>query len=429
MESSHAISSMQRFAAFLMTLGPGAGAGFYTAMGAYYIEKFNSPSFFTAMLLCFVAPQPIVSFLQQTFDAFFDEQLSTRLTYFYRVILAQLVLAMICLVWMFAPEKEWIVLSIGVSLGLIVSSTVSSALQMVSAIEPRHIIMSKIGLQVGGVLPMILFSCTGFQPSSSRQDFRNVVNSVVWTSCVAAGVLAYFHITTDLFTQAYKRLSYDTRLEENCFITDGRTPEEGQGLLEEDQKFERLALIGTESVVLDRAACKDGPPDWLPYWQFCHAVVQGIAMCLVSTAGFAGNTSSTQFLTLLKLTMDCIGRILSIGIPYVPAFVEGPWHTVLGGCVGLVVILSSVILARFYDILIPIVPFTISWCVVFLVIIFAGSLIDVTTGAYVETVDRKAVARTNQFSLVSGVFVGLLVGRLAGQLMPHHDPLTLQMFQ
>merc|ERR1719487_801656 len=45
------------------------------------------------MLLCLVAPQPLLSLLQQSFDALFDEQFSTKVTYAFRVITMQLILA------------------------------------------------------------------------------------------------------------------------------------------------------------------------------------------------------------------------------------------------------------------------------------------------------------------------------------------------
>merc|ERR1719271_1591898 len=166
-EDSTSASAWQRCAGFLMALGPGAAAAFYCAMSGFYMEKFHSRSFFITMLLCLVAPQPVMSLLQQSFDAFFDEQFSTKVTYAFRVITMQLILAGTVLVWILAPVQQWIVLCIGCSLGIVCAAIVSSSLQMVAAIGPTHIVNTKLGFQIGGCLPILVFFIAGFEPHSS----------------------------------------------------------------------------------------------------------------------------------------------------------------------------------------------------------------------------------------------------------------------
>merc|ERR1719440_244961 len=149
-------------------------------MSGFYMEKFHSRSFFITMLLCLVAPQPVMSLLQQSFDAFFDEQFSTKVTYAFRVITMQLILAGTLLVWILAPVQQWIVLCIGCSLGFVCAAIVSSSLQMVAAIGPTHIVNTKLGLQIGGCLPILVFFIADFKPHSSRADFQRVVASAVF---------------------------------------------------------------------------------------------------------------------------------------------------------------------------------------------------------------------------------------------------------
>merc|ERR1719440_2545262 len=71
------------------------------------------------MFLCFTALGPVVTMLQRSFDAFFDEKFSTAVAYAFRVIFAQVILAAVVFIWIFLPENRTCILGIGGFLGFV----------------------------------------------------------------------------------------------------------------------------------------------------------------------------------------------------------------------------------------------------------------------------------------------------------------------
>jgi hypothetical protein len=401
-------ATQQRLAAFLMTLGPGAGVSFYVGMSGFYIERFGSRSFYITMLLCAAIPMPIVSFLQRRCDAWFDIKFSTEVMYSFRVFAMQLGLAGVVLVWMYSANVTWVVLSVGAVLGFISNAIVSSSLQMVASIDPEHIISAKMGLQVGGLVPIGVFTWHGFEPSSSDAAFRMVLMWEVGICLVAACILAYWQRTTDIFSKAYKRLAYD--------LSDyGETDSLNAG-----ESLERQTSL---TRALDPEAAKDGIPFWVIYWQACIFLLMAASSYLASLAGFFGSTDTAQMLSLLKLGMDLCGRFLALAIPSLPGFTEGPFHRVMAGCFVFEVGLVGLCLLKLFKSAAPEGVFLTSWCLAFALAVWSGSLLDVTSGAYVEVRDRKAVARTNQQVVTGGQVAGLLISQATSSLLASEIPM------
>lgn len=391
-------------AALLMSLGPGCAQASYAAMSGFYIRKFNS-SFFITMLLCLLAPQPIVSFLQQSFDAYFDRKYSTEVTYQFRVMMMQITLACGIIAWMFAPVSEWIVLMFGCLIGFLSSSIISSSMQLVAAIGPTYVIYVRLGLTLGGALPTLVFSCMSFHPSSSRSEFQRALIPTVSIPMLAACILHYLHRRVNLFNKAYERLAYG-------LVTIISEPAETDSLAAADHLLggDTMARQYTETDPLDPKDAEDGLPFWVKYWQLSSGFMMGIAMCLASKAGFFGTPRLAQTLCLLKLCMDFFGAVLASAVPYVPGFKDGPWHKLKIANFLIVLGLSFVCFAQLFT-SVPQMLFMICWCIVFAICIFTNCLQDVTSGSYIKVCERKSVARTNQMINVSATLLGLLVSR------------------
>lgn len=407
-------------ASFLMALGAGSAGGFYVAMAGFYVEKFQDRSFVILMLLFFCIPFPVMGLLQHKFDAAFDEKFSTEVTYAFRVIALQLILACTILLWMYLPQTQTNVLGLGFLLGSICSSIISSCLQMTSAISPQYMTTAKMGLQIGGILPIVVFTGIGFNPSSPVVHFQHALLCVVVICLLSTGVLSYFHFTTGLFAKAYDRLAYDLpssrddsklqTVSETSSLVElhGETGETSATYLSEGPSWDRQQ---TATEPLDPASAQNekGVPPWVFYWQCSHALVMFLAAYTSSLAGFFGDSALTQELSLLKLGMDLVGRTFATGIPQLPCFADGPWHKTLITNIVVEIMLCSVCFGRLLGAPVSAGVFKLSWCGIFVISIFTNSLIDVTASAYSQVRERKQIARTNQMVLCSGVIAGLLI--------------------
>jgi len=307
-------------------------------------------------------------------------------------------------------------IAIGCALGTVGSAIVSSSLQMVAVMGPKHIVSAKFGLQVGGILPIAAFTFTNFQPTSDRSQLQTALTPIICICVLVASILTYFHYSSDLFTKAYERLAYDLD------TLEADLSEAGDRLLDDDGNSMQRQL--TDSQPLDPEIAKHGVPTWVAYWQMSHGLLMCIAMYLASLAGYFGDPRMAQTLSLLKLGMDLVGRVLAAAIPYVPGFVRGPWHKVMGTNVLLGVGLGSVCLAKLVGVAVLPMLFTISWCSVFVISIFASSHTDVTSGSYAAVRDRKAIARTNQFVLVAGLLLGLIMSKATTAFLEKTVPIA-----
>jgi len=294
-------------------------------------------------------------------------------------------------------------LTVGGILGFTCFAVISSSLQMVAATDPRYIINTKLGLQTGGAIPLLVFWCAGFHPSSSLQEFRTVVSTVIYICIMSFCILGYFHSNSNLFKKAYKRLAYDLM------------PDESHKTLDETTKRLLADKNDPESAAEESEL---GIPSWVAKWQTCNGLVMGLAFCLVSLAGYFGDTELAQLLTSMKLMMEFAARIASSAIPQLPGFDTGPWHGTLSLMVVATIGAACVCFLRLLQVLpLGLGPLVAIWCFISFLSVSIASLVDVTTGLYVGVSHRKVVARNSQFGLVSGVLSGLMAGKAISMFM------------
>jgi len=358
-------SNLEPVAAFVMLVGPGSAVAFYSALVGFYAENFSSRIFFVFMMACLYVPAPIISLLQERFDAFFDRRFSTNITFFFRVVVMQIALVFLVFAWIFIPQTPSVVLIIGFMIGVIYGSVASSSIQMVAAMEPAYIVYAQIGQQLGAVSPIGVFLLFDFHPSASLQEFRIVVFAIILLSLSASFTLCYFHFTLGMFDKTYERLA--------C-----------------DHDFRRAV---SETVLLVPTDSGGGVPAWVWRWVACCGGMTGVEACLMSSVGFFGNVELAQFLTVAKLSMDFSGRIIALPICKVPGFAAGPWHKVLGASVFVFSAMCLIIFAELLGVGVWKPMFLVAWFIVHCVYNFTCSLVDVTAGSYVEVKDRKMVAR------------------------------------
>jgi hypothetical protein len=400
------MSILQALAAFFMTLAPGIVGSYYGAMSGYYIRVFHQKTFYIHMLLCYCATQPLVSLVQRHFDSYFDERLSTPVTYSFRVIGMQVVLGASVVFWMYAPEAQPFVLALGVWIGIISAVIVSSSFQMVAAMEPGFMIYARLGMHFAGLVAPIVVTLLGFQPDSPHSEFQKVLLTAVVTSALAACILAYLHLTTDVFRKAYSRLSYDLEPAEQ------ELQDTGLG----------LARQVTETSPLGSSDGKTGVPNWVYRWLAGNALSMGVEFYVASLVGFFGSPALAQHLSLIRMCMNLLGRLLSIPVPYSSCFKEGPWHTVMSAAVFLIVVLGGFCLSKAFRPYLSEAVFMTAWYIVPTIRSFAGSLVDVTVASYVEVRERKSLARLNELGCFSGVLIGLTVGQVTGHVLQQWQP-------
>lgn len=400
------MSVSQGLAAFLMTLAACSAGSFYGSMSGFYIEKFQDKSFYIHMLLCFCAPQPLVSFIQKAVDGYFDERLSTRVTYGFRLIGMQVIVGLSVVLWMYAPETQFSILIIGVLLGFFQGVVVSSSSQMVAAMKPGFTIYARLGMHVSSLLTTFILVCSGFHPAASHSKFQMVLLPTVCMCALVAIVLSYMHFKTEVFDKAYSRLAYD--------LNTGDSLDEA-GMVR--QVTETSALKSDDGQL--------GVPSWVQYWLIGNGLCNGLEFFIASLVGFYGDASTAQTLTLLRLCLNLVGRLGALPVPYMPCFEEGPWHKVMATTIIFVLGASVVCMSKAFGSLLPERLFTVAWCIVPIFRTFASSLVDVTTASYTQVRNRKAVARSSEMIGFSSVLIGLGVGQATGRVLQHLQSSTL----
>merc|ERR1719316_1619564 len=127
-------------AAALTTFGSGAALAFYFGGVGFFIVQFKSRTVLLWMLCAAYGPFPVALILQEKFDAMFDKMHSTQVTFFFRVMVVPLLMAVVlgliallCTVWLAVTIG-------GVILGFLYASTIGSSLQMTAAWEPLLVV-------------------------------------------------------------------------------------------------------------------------------------------------------------------------------------------------------------------------------------------------------------------------------------------------
>lgn len=414
------IKSVQRFACFLMMVSPGAAIAFYSAFIGFYVHHFGSRPFFAAMMVCLYAPCPLVCILQERFDEWFDAVYSANVTFFFRIVFMQLVLACLVLGWMFVHQTPAIVLSVGVCLGIIYSTVISSSTQMASTMDPVNVNYVLLGQQVGGLLPILAFFVVSFCPvESPLYMFKWVLLPLLPLCLVAVGLLSYFDFGLAIFKKGYDRLSHSISKDDLLTLDDGKGQEppfdRGQSLESRqslESQEESQPLIQTEGV-----------PSWMTFWYLGNASINGVTAFMLSLSAFLGDARLAQSLSLCKLAVECLARIAAIPVKDMPWFEGGPCHVAFAGSLATLLSLCLVVFARLGGIAIPRAALLAAWSSYHFLAVFTGSFIYTTAAVYVPVLERKGVARRMMLLSVAFGFAGMLsallilwgVGRVEGE--------------
>ena len=137
-----AVTILQRFAVFAITFGPGSVVASYTCLFGWYQQQYHSGEILVWMRLALFAPFPFMKMLQQRYDAHYDETYGTEATYLFRLVIMQIVVALLVILWMLLPlrfsasEEVHPILIFGVLLGACCAPFIGSSIQVAVAIDP-----------------------------------------------------------------------------------------------------------------------------------------------------------------------------------------------------------------------------------------------------------------------------------------------------
>eukprot|EP00747_Dinoflagellata_sp_TGD_P089262 gnl/TRDRNA2_/TRDRNA2_164257_c0_seq2.p1 gnl/TRDRNA2_/TRDRNA2_164257_c0~~gnl/TRDRNA2_/TRDRNA2_164257_c0_seq2.p1 ORF type:complete len:416 (-),score=26.03 gnl/TRDRNA2_/TRDRNA2_164257_c0_seq2:42-1289(-) len=391
---------LKHVAAFAMTFGQGVMFAFYFALIAFYVERFKSPAFSLAMIVCVSLPGLLALVLQEYLDAYFDETYSTRTTYFFRVVLMQAALAIVSFIWLACPQSAWFVLMIGSLVGFLSACVNSSANQLVAAMDPTATPQTQLGHLVGAFVPAAVFFILDFHPSSSTATFRWALLCVPIICMCCGAYLGYLHFRHDIFDKSYCRLAYRSSLAPASIE---------QGM--DRQDTETVPLLPTE----------DGKiPQWVWYWIAITFYVMNVLTIVRSMGAFFGKPEFTQMLFLSHLVMGTFGGLCALPIHRVPSFLHGPWHISLASWT-FVITCTFVSMCLWLYGVIPVhrALFVVVWGTSHFLLSFVTAFVALTIGMYVEVKDRGIVARRNTICLFGGTATGVAIG--IAMLLPLMD--------
>mmetsp|Transcript_101355 Transcript_101355/g.194328 ORF Transcript_101355/g.194328 Transcript_101355/m.194328 type:complete len:431 (-) Transcript_101355:41-1333(-) len=391
-----------RSSAFLMVLGPGLASALYVAMVGFYYLNFDSRLFFIGMLLSLYLPYLILPMLQHSLDTLFDDRFSTKTTYFFRIILMQLILGIVGLTWMQAPQSPRIVLFIGVALGTVAAAVLSSSFQMVTAMNPKLIIYAQVGEQIGGAIPILVFAVVGFDASSSLLKFKLALSALPLVCLFSAVNLSYIHFKTDVFEKAYQRLAYkDDPDNIGEYTSESLYTSEGLPSVTMSRSFSEAGY--------DPESARTGIPAWVWWWCTCTGIMTVIACFTLSLIPFYEDPSMAQQLALWKLGMDFVGRIAAIPLSSMTCFQSGPLHGVLLALAFSQCCLTAFPLAKLAKVTSGNTLFLITWCLFNCIHRFRCSFSAVTMFSYIHSTNRKLVAKTNLIVTIGSCLIGILI--------------------
>eukprot|EP00928_Gymnodinium_smaydae_P093668 TRINITY_DN7797_c0_g1_i1.p1 TRINITY_DN7797_c0_g1~~TRINITY_DN7797_c0_g1_i1.p1 ORF type:complete len:413 (+),score=54.03 TRINITY_DN7797_c0_g1_i1:149-1240(+) len=354
------------------------------------MEKFQSSSFYVLMLASLFIMFPLVQCLQAAFDASFDKMSTTRTTYFFRVVVTQMFIAFVILGWMFAPQTRAAVLLIGALLGFFSGAGMSSSAQLGAAMDPKSLFYSEVGNQVGSLLPVFVFPLLGFQPMSTVERLRLVLSTPLILIVCISFIVSYFHFGLDLFSKAYRRLSYDIENEDGSFP---RQTTETTPML-----TQKGAEVGPAASDLER---------WVTLWCASLGVGGFVTFYVLSMIPLVGSAEDAQSLSLAK----CIGEFL--GTFFVIAFQQldgGPFHVT-------VLLITCVRVALFFYLMYGLLYlkgpamnaiYDVAWILFNALFSYHRTVVAVQTAAHAEVRNRKAVARMCFGARFGGIFLGMI---------------------
>lgn len=391
---------MKVAAAMITTFGSGAACAFYLAGSAFFVVRFNNPVYFLWMLLAVFTPFPLALVLQEHYDAFFDKVFSTRVTFFFRVILLPLVMSGIIGVVAFVCTMRIALLVCGMFMGFCYSASISASLQMTAAWDPLLAVWAQIGNMLGSTMPALAFFTFSFIASkASVLEFQVILIVPVVLCCMTSGILTYWHFKYDLFERVYRRLAYDL----------------------ESPRDDPLAMMPLTRGTSDTGPVytKDdvdslGVPLWVPRYHMVACVNASISYLVLPLATLFGDADLGQKLVLAKFVMDFLGRFLALGWGHLNRELLEPIHIELGlqilsrFAVGVILLLDLFRILTLHH-----AGFLACWCYLFLDENIIASQIDIIVTRVSPIQQRKVGSRRNYLGTFAGILIGLGSATLA----------------
>jgi len=349
------------------------------------------------MLLASYSPFPLTLLLQEKFDAFFDRIHSTRVTFFFRVIIVPLlmaavigVVALLCTLWI--P-----VLVCGLVLGFLYAASVGSSLQMTSAWEPLLVVWAQIGNTIGAATSVVAFFIFSFTASTaSKAEFQVILLVPIAVCIITSSTLMYWHFKYDLFEHVYRRLAYDLEVEE------------------EQDGFPPPLLPLTRGTSADAPVYPKGDVDtlgvplWVPWYSLGSGTNTFMTFLVLPFATYFGDADLAQTLVLSKWGVDLLGRCVALLWGYWYEDSVEPIHFELASYLLCRMVVAIVLALRLLHVVsLHRAVFLTTWCFFFFSGTFLGSLIDVVCTRCTVIGQRKAIARRNALVTYAGLLTGL----------------------
>jgi len=412
-EGEHrAVSFLEKCAVFAMTFGPGCAVATYTTSFGWYQHEFHSREALVWMRMAVFTPFPLIKILQQRYDAYFDEVFTVRTAYLFRVVIMQLVVALLMLVWMFLPVSvaEFApIIGFGVVLGASCAPFIGSSMQIAVALDPVLSVFTALGNMIGMSVPVIAVYASNFSPSSSHADLCKLL-AIPMVICILTFVwLGSLH-RADVFGPAF------------LAITQRRNPPMPEGVANPQDDFddfdespsgasssEPAQAEPSESSGANAGVDEDAIPLWVWLWLALQCLGVSLEFFLLTLIGYFGDAQLTLHLATGTLLSSAAGRMLSLSLPYLPAFGKGPMHFTGVGlfCVrsGLWIVLmlrlARVWTSSFHALLVV-------WCFWMVVVNLHMSMTDLTVISNVSGSKKESVAQYGLIATYSGLFIGLM---------------------
>lgn len=381
-------------------MSPGAVVAIYIGLVGFYVHNFESRLYYLCMLLSLYVAYPVVLWLQFLYDAFYDAVFSTKVTFFFRVVVTQFLLALLVLWWVHLPQTPLSVLLAGFAIGFFAAALGFSGAQFYAAMEPKMLFYTELGERCGSTFPIAVFFLFGFDPTSDLTTFGMVV-LCGGVACVATGCfLSTLHFATDFFEKAYCRLARGLSTNRK----DSANDQDAELLLSTLQRDREVSEASKPLLPVTG----DNVPAWVWLWSASLAYGAMLTFSSLSLSAFFGDVSLAQTLALVKVGSDLFGSLSAIPLRRLPSFETGPWHKTLLSILILRTYLFAIQIAKLSGTNFSQCFFMMNWSLFHSLFTLQRSLASVTTTSFVHLKDRRNVARTNIGMISGGIVVGLL---------------------
>mmetsp|Transcript_83115 Transcript_83115/g.144402 ORF Transcript_83115/g.144402 Transcript_83115/m.144402 type:complete len:482 (-) Transcript_83115:77-1522(-) len=409
-EEQRAASFLEKCAVFTMTFGPGCAVATYTTLFGWYQHVFHSSQALVWMRIALFAPYPLIKMLQQRYDAYFDEMFTVRSTYLFRVVIMQLVVAMLMLVWMFLPVSIAdfaSIIAFGAVLGCCCSPVIGSTMQIAIAIDPILSVWTQLGNFFGMAVPVIVVYASGFSSSSSHANFCKLVAFPMLICILSFMWLGSLHYA-DVFSPAVltitqRRTARVSRLPE----VEANPQEEFNGVPSSDAEAAKLLNHA------DMDPNTSEMPRWVWFWLAANTLGLALDFFVLTLIGYFGTAQTTIHLATGTLVCSVVGRLLTLPWRHLPAFEKGPMHISGGIFFTARLCLWFALLLKLLKVWSP--PFHTVLAVWCLWIVFANvfqGLTDLTVTANVSEAKKELAMQYILIGTYSGLFVGMLTASI-----------------